>query len=268
MSKIITSLHGRLLGIDEDNRLLVPKGLRHGEDGWQFDDASPMSAVLFDDFTGLAISATQFGVNKGSDAATVNFATLASQLYGVARATTGAGAGASMAVNGVQINGGLNYSANQDGVAVDIKVKISAITNIALFVGFTNQTSALQAPVTGSGAGDAFTYNAADAVGFVFDTAMTTKNLWAVGNKNSVAATAINSGQAPVAATFIRLRVELSKAGHARFLINGKTFGNVIMQNAVTPATLLTPVVTAFTRAAGSATVDVDYIYAGGDRES
>jgi len=69
-----------------------------------------------------------------------------------------------------------------------------------------------------------------------------------------------------VAATWIQLRVEVDKSGNATFFINGKSVGNVIQQNSVTATTPLTPVIAAFTRAAGSATVDADYVYYGVDR--
>lgn len=267
MSRIVTSIHGQRLGLDDSNRLIVPSGLRLGYEGQQFDDCSPRTVALFDDFQGAAHNTFNWAVNKGSDAATVNFASLASEINGAVRATTGAGAGASMAVNGVELTAGLNWRASMGGLVFDTRVRLSAITTIALFVGLTNAAATtLQIPVNGSGAGDGLTNNAANAVGFLFDTAMTTKNLWCVGSKASASATAINSGIAPVAATWIQLRLEVDKLGNTKFYINGKAVGNVIQQNSVTATTPLTPVIAAFTRAAGSATVDADYVYAGGDR--
>lgn len=267
MSKILTTFHGRLLGVDHTKRLIVPNGLRLGEDGNQFDDNSPRTVALLDDFQGAAISAVNWAVNKGSDAATVNFASLASEIDGAVRATTGAGAGASMAVNGVEITAGLNWKAAQGGLVFDARVRLSQITTIAFFAGFTNAAATtLQIPINGAGGGDTFTNNAANAVGFLFDTAMTTAKIWGVGSKASASATGINTGIAPVAATWIQLRLEVDVNGNTKFFINGKPIGNVIQQNSVTASTPLTPVIAAFTRAAGSATVDADYIYAGADR--
>lgn len=267
MSKILTTFHGRLLGVDNTKRLIVPNGLRLGEDGNQFDDNSPRTAVLLDDFTGAAHNTLTWAVNKGTDAGAANFAILASEPDGAIRATTGANAAASMAANGVEITGGLNFLPNMGGLVFDARVRLSQITTIALFVGLTNAAAGtLQAPINGAGGGDTFTNNAANAVGFLFDTTMTTKNFWGVGSKASASATGINTGIAPVAATWIQLRFEVDKLGNTKFFINGKPIGNAIQQNSVTVTTPLTPVIAAFTRAAGSATVDADYIFAGADR--
>lgn len=268
MSKGLTpTIHGRLLGLDESKRLIVPNGLRLGDHGNQFDDNSPRTIAVLDDFTGAALDTFKWAVNKGSDGGAANFAILASDPDGAIRATTGAGAGATMAVNGVEVTSGLTAHASQGGLVADFRVRLSAIATIQLFVGLTNAAATtLQAPIIGSGVADGLTLNAANAVGFLFDTAMTTKNLWCVGSKASAAATAINSGIAPVAATWIQLRLEVDKLGNTTFFINGKAVGNVIQQNSVTATTPLTPVIEAFTRAAGSATIDADYIFAAADR--
>jgi len=267
MSKILTSIHGRLLGLDDSKRAVAPNGLRHGDNGNQFDSNSPRTVALLDDFNGYALDTFKWNVNKGSDAGAANFAVLASDPVGAIRATTGAGAGATMAVNGVEVTSGLTGHASQGGLVLDARVRLSAITTIALFVGLTNAAATtLQIPINGSGVADGLTNNAANAVGFLFDTAMTNAKLWCVGSKASASATAINSTIAPVAATWIQLRVEVDKSGNATFFINGKSVGNVIQQNSVTATTPLTPVISAFTRAAGSATVDADYIFSAVDR--
>lgn len=266
MSKILTSLHGRLAGLDHKNRFIMPNGARVGDDGSQFDLPGPADVVLLDDFVDAVIS-TRWAVNKGSDAATVNFAALASEINGAVRATMGAGAGASMAVNGVELTGGLNFKAAQGSLCFEARVRLSAITNICFFAGLTNAgAGTLQMPINGAGGGDTFTNNAANAVGFLFDTAMTTQKLWGVGSKASASASGINSGIAPVAATYITLRMELDASGNTKFFINGKPVGNVIQQNSITASTPVTPVVAAFTRSAASATVDVDYLTTSGDR--
>lgn len=221
------------------------------------EDATAGSVIMFDDFLAKAIDTNKWDLQKGSDGATVNFAANA-QLNGVVRATTGAGAGASMAVNGVQIDSALNYQANKGALVFETKLKLSAITTIAVFVGLTNQVAALQAPIIGAGGGDTFTANAADACGFIFDTTMTTAKWWAQGVKATVQGTAVNSTAAPVAATFDVIRLEVSATGTLTAYLNGTALATIA--NAVTITVPLSPVITAFTRAAGSATVDVDYI--------
>lgn len=267
MSRILTSIHGLRLGLDDGNRLLVPRGLRHGQDGNQFDTNTPRTSTLTDDFTGAAHNTFNWGVNKGSDGGCVNFAILGGEPNGAVRATCGAGAGATMAVNGVEMSAGLNWQAQNGSLVFDTRVRLSAITNIALFVGLTNAlATTLQIPIQGSGVANGLTNNAANAVGFLFDTAMTTAHLWGVGSKASASATAIDSGIAPVAATWIQLRIEVDKLGNTKFYINGKAVGNVIQQGSVTATTPLTPVIAAFTHTAATATVDADYIFTAADR--
>lgn len=267
MSRILTSIHGNLLGIDDQKRIVVPNGLRLGVNGNQFDDNSPRTAALLDDFTGAAHNTFNWGVNKGSDAGCVNFAILGGEPDGAVRATTGAGAGATMAVNGVEMTAGLNWQAQSGNLVFDARIRLSQATTISVFAGFTNAlATTLQAPIIGSGVANGLTNNAANAVGFLYDTAMTNPGFWCVGSKASASATAINSGIAPVAATWIQLRIEVDKSGNAKFFINGKGVGNVIQQGSVTATTPLTPVITAFTRAAGSATIDADYVFTAADR--
>lgn len=209
----------------------------------------------YDDFLGKAITGL-WDVQKGSDAATVNFA-VSANTSGMVRATTGAGAGASMAANGVQLSSGLNWKANQGNLVFEAKVKISTITNINVYVGLTDQLSALEAPVTLSGT--TFTTNATDAVGFLFDTNATTDTIRCVGVANDVDATMQDTSLAYVAATYKTFRIELTTSGVATFFIDGVQVGTA-MTGAVTPTIALTPVVAGFTESAASATIDVDYI--------
>lgn len=262
MGQILTSLHGRKLGLDSDGYLVGDgfKGVRGGSlsDGTQqLDFALSDLSVFRDDFTGKAISGL-WDVQKGSDGGTVNFAVNA-QLGGAVRATTGAGAGASMAVNGVQLETALNWEADKTNLVFEARVRISAITTIALYVGLTDQVAALEMPMTLSGG--SLTTNATDAVGFLFDTAATVANIKLCGVANDVDATFQTlTGVAPVAATYANYRINVDKNGGATFFINGLPVGTP-MTGAVTKTIPLTPVVACFTRAAGSATVDVDYVY-------
>ena len=265
MSEILTSLHGRLIGLGADGALITPAGYLAGRNGSQFHAVQPDKVRLFDDFGGAAIS-NAWGVEKGSDGGAANFAINAA-LNGTVRGTTGAGAGATMAVNGVQLDYALNFEADSLGLAMQARVKLSAITTIACFVGFTNQIGTLQMPCTGSGAANGLTFNAADCVGMLFDTTMTTKDWWCVGQAGSTPATAQDSGFAPVAATYDIFRINVDGSGNATFwhgnalAAGGATQIGVLMKAAVTKTVPLTPVIAAFRRSAASATLDVDYVY-------
>lgn len=212
---------------------------------------------MLEDFDGATIP-VRFAVTKGSDGATVNFANVA-DTSGRATATTGAGAGGTMAVNGVQLHTALNWKANQGNVIFEARVKISAITNIAVFVGLTDQVAALEMPVNSAGSLDTITTTATDACGFMFDTAMTTDDIWLVGVANDVDAALQDSALAFVADTYRIFRIELTTAGVATFFIDGAQIG-AAMSDATRATIALTPVVAAFTRTAASATISIDYM--------
>lgn len=210
----------------------------------------------FDDFLGDVIE-DGWAVFKGSDGQTVSFAISAHE-SGMVRATAGDDAAATMAVNGVQLYKQLGWKANQGNLTMEARVRISAITNISLFVGFTDRFDALEMPINSAASANTLTSTATDAVGFMFDTSMTNDFFWLTGVKADTDATHINTGIAPVAATWIVLRVELDTSGNSHFYINDAFAGSVT--DALTATVALAPTIAAFTRSAASATVDVDYV--------
>jgi hypothetical protein len=270
MSQILTSLHGRLAGLDANGRLVVPAGFIAGGHGKQIEFPSPSRAALFDDFTksGQAYSTTAVDgwlSRKGTTNA-VDF-TVTEAVNGTVVGKVG-DTTASMAVSGVQLSAGLNWKANQGGLCFEARVKTGIITNIAIFVGFTDQVSALEMPIQSAASVDTITTNATDAVGFMFDTSMSTKNWWLVGVANDVDATAQNSTYAPVADTYETLRIEVTTGGVANFYRNGVQVGSA-MTGALTATIALTPVIAAFNRTTtnGATTiVTADYINVSADR--
>lgn len=214
--------------------------------------------TLFDDFLGDTLS-TAWDVQKGSDAATVNFAPLANGLSGIARAVTGANAGVSMATNGVQFETGLmQFEADQGSLVFEARVRATLLTNLSIFIGLTDQVAALEAAYTLSVV--TYTSNATDAVGFLYDSAATTKTLRLVGVANDVDAANIDTSNAWAAATWMTFRIEIDTAGLATFYINGTSVGK--LATAVRTTIPLIPVVSAFTRSAASTNVDIDYVLA------
>ncbi len=201
-----------------------------------------------------------WSVVEGADTSTSG-AALASGIGGLAVLTTGDSATLTYAGNGVGLTHGAfyNWKAENGGLSFETRLKLSAIATVKLFVGFTD-LGTFEAPIEGSGSGNGITTNATDAVGIIFDTSMTTANLWGVGVKNDVDATALNLGVAPVADTFIRLKVEVDKDGAAKFFVNGAGRGGGVMSGAVTKTVGLTPAIYATSLAAASKTVTVDYV--------
>lgn len=196
---------------------------------------------------------------KGSDGACVDW-TVTPAAGGSVVGTIG-NTTATMAASGVQFDGGLSWQANQGDLEFQTRVKLSRITNIAVFVGFTDQTAALEMPIQSAASADTFTTNATDAVGIMFDTSMATVNWWLTGVANDVDATMQNSGVAPVAATYETWRIAVNSSGTAYFYRNGLQVGTTLA-GAVTPGVALTPVIAAFNRTtSGAPTVTANYLH-------
>lgn len=264
MSTILKSLFGRQLGLSFAGRLICPAGYVSGDHGSQIELPSPSRVAFFKDFEGAAqvYSTTVVdGVRsrKGSDGACVDW-TVTPAKNGTVVGTIG-NTTASMAVSGTQLDAGLDWQADMGGLIFEARVKLSAITTIAAFIGFTDQTAALEMPIQSAASVDTFTTNATDSVGFMFDTSMTTKNWWLAGVANDVDATMQNSTFAPVAATYEVFRIEVDALGKATFYRNGLQVG-VSMAGAVTKTIPLTPVIAAMNRGtAGAPTITCDYLH-------
>lgn len=269
MSRIVTSKHGDLYGLDAQGRLIGHKGFIGGRHGSQFFLPTPDIVSFTDDFTGgsQALSTTiidGWRSRKGSDGGCVDW-TVTPAANGTCVGTIGATT-ASMAVSGIQLDRGLCYKANQGNLAVEARIQLSAITNIAVFFGFTDQTAALEMPIQSAASVNTITTNATDAVGFMFDTSMSTDDWWLVGVATDVDATHQDTTFAPVAATYETLRVELSPTGIATFYRNGKQVGTS-MSAAVTATVALTPVIAGFNRTtSGTPTLTADYVHVASSR--
>lgn len=260
MKSVLVSKHGRVFGLADDDSVIAGKGLRVGDFPRQFLVAGPKHVVTTDDFDGQTLS-TKWGVLKGNDAgAPVNFA-IAAALNGTAAGTTG-GTSTTMAGSGIQLSGELNFEADSGDLEFGCRVKLASIADQAIFVGLTNQKAALQMPIQGTGGGDAFTVNAANCVGFLFDPTMTTKHWWGVAANASAAAAGQDSGSAPVAATYDDLFLQVDTAGNVGFFLNGVPVGNLV-KAAIAKNVPLTPVVAAFNRVVSAQVVTVDYLHAG-----
>lgn len=274
--QIVRSIHGNdLAGFSLTNELVVVKGFVSGKDGAQIYQPSQSVVSHFDDFLGAgqAFSTTVIDgylSRKGTTNA-VDW-TVTEGVNGAAVGTIG-DTTASMAVSGVQLSRGLDWKANQGGVVFETRVKLSAITNIAVFIGFTDQVAALEMPIQSAAGAHTITTNATDAVGFLFDTSDTSTDQWLLtGVAADVDATvqaSIGAGSVaviPVAATYETLRIELSSAGAATFYRNGVLVGSK-MAGAVTATVALTPVIAGFNRTtSGTPTITADYFHVAGNR--
>lgn len=265
MPEILHNIYNDLVGVTHGGRLLTKKGLVLGSLGGTVSGQSvlnsPTDFGFFDDFEQL--NTGRWLATEGTDSATSNAAILAGGIGGVLRLTTG-DAGTGLAADTEQLtNNTLMFKAANGNLVFEIRVKLSAITTCWAFFGFTDTVAAaLEAPVESAASVNTLTTNATDAVGFMFDTRMSTDNWWAVGVANNTDATAQNIGYAPVADTYEILRVEVDTSGGAVFYRNGVKIGTR-MSGAVTASVALTPIMAVSkTSVAASMTCDIDYVHA------
>lgn len=260
MSRVLTSLHGRLAGLDSNGKMVVRKGFRAGDHGSQIDLPSPSRATFFDDFVGDTLNTNAWVALEGTDSATSDAAILSGGIGGVLRMTTGdAGTGLAADMEQLSVNA-LQWQASNGDLVFEARVKLSAITTCYVFLGFTDTVS-FEAPIESAASGDTLTSTASDAVGFMFDTRMSTDDWWLVGVAGDTDATAQDVGSAPVAAEYATYRVEVDADGVASFFINGVQVGSR-MAGAVTAGTDLTPTLAVSkTSVAASMTMDVDYVH-------
>jgi hypothetical protein len=184
--------------------------------------SSPENFAIFDDFDGDVIK-DQWSSTAGSDSPAAA-AALVESVDGLCAMVTG-DSNASLAADGVIFTSFLNWKVDK-GLVFEAKVKVSAITNVQLFVGLTDRRDAIEMPVTLS----TVTYStvATDAVGFLFDTAATTDTIRCVSVANDVDGTHVDSGLAYVADTFKILRIEIDRTFNAYFYIDGVLVGTIL----------------------------------------
>lgn len=254
-TNILISLHGSLIGLNVAHDLLIDGKLAVANPN------SPANRITWsDDFLGDAIN-TQYNFQEGSDTA-ADFA-ISVQKGGVARLSTAASATLTMAVNGAQVDlGALNWYASSGGLSMEVRLKCDAVTTLALFIGFTDQTSALEMPWTLFGT--TFTSNQSDGFGFLFDTAATTDTIRCVGVAADVDVTTVDTSDAWAAATYKKFRLECDTAGTVKYYIDGVLVATIAL--AVTPTVALVPYIGGFARAASARNIDIDYLRASVDR--
>ena len=258
MGKILTSLHGQLTGLDVKGNVIA-KGFGAGTGNNQRLLGSPTTVEIFDDFLGDILNAN-WNVSVGADTLPPTAVVLANGIGGQLRFTTG-NDGTGLAADSVQLTSFLNWQASNGDLVFETRAKLSAITTCWAFLGFTDLSATLEAPIISAGSADTITTTATDAVGFMFDTRMATDTWWLVGVATDQDATSQNTGFAPVADTFATFRIEVSTTGVARFFYNGLQVG-VTMAGALTPGADLTPIITASkTSVTASMTVEIDYVH-------
>jgi hypothetical protein len=227
--------------------------------GGRIDDTAICS--YFTDFLGDALEDELLaGVGSG----TGNAVAISIGTGGRAEIKTSS-ADAAIGANGSSLGlGALNWRADQGGLMMETRLQVDNIAAVMFFVGFTDVLgSTVEAPIF-LVAGD-IDSDADNACGVGFDTDGTTAQFFHGGVKATVDTVPAYSGSAPVNATYVKIRVEVSAAGAVQGFINDVAIGPAVA-NAVTVTTPLVPIIFAANRGAAARNVLVDYLYVQGNR--
>ena len=213
---------------------------------------------VFDDFLGYALDAYKWNVLKGSGA-TAAYPAITTGSEGTIVLTTGVDAAHTMAANGSQLVGALNFLVSNDETEFEANVgKISALTSQSICFGLTDAVS-LQAPFTRTTA--TTTANATNAACFLQDAASTTTTMYAVSVNAGGTPQSTSLGVNVSTSAYHKYRIHIDAAGNAVFYIDGVLVATQLL--AVATTAILTPTVEMFSEAtSGSQTLKVDYILA------
>lgn len=214
--------------------------------------------VFFDDFLAGANLDPRNSSTAGAGTGNAALTKVSNSLNGEATLTTSSASGTN-AQNASNLTlDELNFKASGGGLAFETRLKIDVITNAVIMVGFTDTISTtVELPICKTNAADTQASDATDACGIFFDTQGTTDTFWLGGVKADVDVTPLDSTVAPVAATYITLRVEVSAAGAVTGYVNGTSIGTIA--NAVTTSVALTPTIVVSNRTASVKVLTIDY---------
>jgi hypothetical protein len=221
---------------------------------------SPNNVVYFDDFLGDLIR-DEWDGQSGSDAQALNPSV--SGIDGTV-VMVGGNAGTGVAADNSMLGLALNFEADNGGLFIEAKCKLSAITNVIVNIGFTDVAPSTTEELPLEYNTTTITSTASNAVAAVFDTGATTDNWHLIGVKANTDTAAVNTGLAPVADTYQTFKLVVNASGNAGLYINGALVASV--DNAVTVTTDLTPILIIVPDTTTSVTMTCDYVMVGMNR--
>lgn len=227
---------------------------------WRATQPGPGNIRVFDHFDGDVI-ADQWSASQGSDPQGAIAAIVAATARGEIVLT----AGDSNDINAIScLTRSLNWALTNGSLVFEARVKVASIANVAYFIGLSDVLATTTKEETFSLSGTTFTAAAADAFGFLFDTAATTDTIRICGVRATTLVTGngTDSGLAPVADTYRVYRIEVTAAGVANFYIDGTLVGSLgtAALPVTTIATLLTPSIYVNGRTTATKTLTADYV--------
>jgi hypothetical protein len=243
-----------------------------GADAVTFDAAGVMQPVtpptakftLYEDFYGTwaigdAGPADTWSTTAGSGTGNQVATTVAASLNGAVTLKSASDDGAHGANCSALTGINLGWKANQGGLAMEARLKLSDVSEAVLFVGFTDTISTtVELPIFLVAAD--IDSDATDACGVGYDVDGTTKQFFHGGVKNGTDTVPAYSGGAPLDDTYFVVRVEVDSAGAVQGYIDGKAIGAPV-KSAVTATTALTPAVIVGNRSANQVIATIDYVW-------
>lgn len=253
------SIHGKRAFLDKDDVLTGSGGMAAGGiDKPIVVYPGPDVAALYDDFHGDALAGRWIPYEGTDTGAHATQGILSVTTNGVARLLSGTGY-ASLAQTIAGLRSGRQWKADQGNLRWYARVKLPEITNTSAFFGFTDDTGTVEAPIWEDTGSVAQVATAADAVGFLFDTANSHTAWQLVGVKASSVKTPVDLSSGPTANVYVDLEIEIDASGNAAFFMDGAYVGKI--DAAVTATVALAPVVSVWPHVANAAkSVDIDMI--------
>ena len=164
----------------------------------------------------------------------------------------------------VHICGELQWYPNKQ-LYFETRVKLDVITTAHVVVGLTDAKGEASQLLPVSRSGTTWTTTATDFIGFNYDTDATDAEWHGMAVANNTDATATDSGEAPVAGTWVKLAILVQADGATSFLVYDVAAGSIAAP-ASTIATALCPFVGLQNRGAVAHVLSVDYIFVASKR--
>lgn len=208
---------GQIRFLDTNETIIVPTF-----------DRTTVGAVNFEYMaTGYSVDTTAWNVLKGTSGDT-KVAHGESINGGAIIFTTGTDAAGTFATNGAMVTTPRIWVPGNRKLTAEIITNRNSSSSHASFIGFTDQSTALEFPAT-LGAGDAITPVADDFCGFLYDTGADTDMLWCVSRKAAGTSQLVNTGLVPgnTSGDYDVWRIEINNSGTATFYVNGVLAGTI-----------------------------------------
>jgi hypothetical protein len=226
-----------------------------------------------EDFLGRSLDTSKWTAHLGTDAeCAASVATSGNSGRGRCILATGNDVAGTMATNGAQITGGLNWHRENGVQAQGLSMEaVSALTGASLthcvFIGYTDQNTILEMPFTL--VGDTLTANVTDGIGFLYDSAATGTNggnwrgVVAVAGVTQIIDLGVNGGEARPAFAYGSTNLDRHSLyaqtdGRITWYMNGIKRG---VTSGGVPSVLLAPIAAVFSRSGTLRWLELDLIH-------